>query len=67
MTPIPGSRHRGFGPGEQVLSGEAENHGPFGEIVCGGGKAGDGDGRVWPSVSQQAGHGPTGPPPPDRV
>jgi hypothetical protein len=54
MTPIPGSRHRGFGPGEQMLWGEAESHGPFGKIVCGGGKAGDGDG---PGVAL----GPAGP------
>jgi hypothetical protein len=31
-------------PGEQVLASEAESHGPFGEIVRGGGKAGYGDG-----------------------
>jgi hypothetical protein len=27
-----------------MLWGEAESHGPFGKIVFGGGKAGDGDG-----------------------
>jgi hypothetical protein len=45
----------GFGPGEQVLAGEAESHGPFGEIFRSGGKAGYGDGPDVALSLQQAG------------
>ena len=37
-----------------MLAGEAESHGPFGEIVRGGGKAGYGDGPDVALGLQQA-------------
>jgi hypothetical protein len=45
-----------FGPGEQVLTGEAESHGSFGEIFRGGGKAGCGDGPDVALGRQQPGY-----------